>query len=119
MAKNASTMRTLNDPAGGDSTPVTVEALIDSYHFTDNMVTCQTYLDSYWESSMHLAVDDRAFELVGGHPAIDLVNTLDWRFRENGPEELLASYSDLLRFAEQSDLLTPKQLRQITRTGPD
>jgi predicted RNA-binding Zn ribbon-like protein len=68
---------------------------------------------------MHLAVDDRVFELIGGHPTIDLVNTLDWRFRENGPEELLASFSDLLRFAEQSDLLTTKQVRQIIRSGPD
>jgi predicted RNA-binding Zn ribbon-like protein len=68
---------------------------------------------------MNLAVDTREFQLIGGHPAIDLVNTLDWRFRENGPEELLPSYSDLLRFAEQSELLTAKQVRQIIRTGPD
>jgi predicted RNA-binding Zn ribbon-like protein len=55
------------------------------------------------------------YELVAGHPALDLVNTLDWRFRENGPEELLASYDDLLRFAAQSELLTEKQIRQILR----
>jgi hypothetical protein len=27
--------------------------------------------------------------LVAGHPALDLVNTLDWRFRKEGAEELL------------------------------
>ncbi len=59
------------------------------------------------------------FELVGGHPALDLVNTLDWRFRENGAEELLAGYDDLLRFAAQSEILTPKQIRHIVRTGDD
>jgi predicted RNA-binding Zn ribbon-like protein len=69
--------------------------------------------------NMSHALQDRSFELIGGHPAVDLINTLDWRFRENGPEELLASYSDLLRFAEQSDLLTAKQVRQITRGAPD
>ncbi len=68
---------------------------------------------------MNPVADDRAFELIGGHPAIDLVNTLDWRFRENGAEELLASYSDLLRFAEQCELLTAKQVRQIIRVSPD
>ncbi len=59
------------------------------------------------------------FQLVGGHPALDLVNTLDWRFRDSGPEELLAGYDDLLRFAAQSEILTPKQIRQIIRTGID
>jgi len=68
---------------------------------------------------MSFALQDRPFELIGGHSAVDLVNTLDWRFRENGPEELLASYSDLLRFAEQSELLTAKQVRQIARSAPD
>ena len=60
---------------------------------------------------------DRPFELIAGHPALDLVNTLDWRFRSNGPEELLSSFGDLLRFAEQSQMLTPKQIRQIVRTA--
>jgi predicted RNA-binding Zn ribbon-like protein len=68
---------------------------------------------------MAAAAQDRPFQLIGGHPAVDLVNTLDWRFRENGPEELLASYSDLLAFAEQSEILTVKQGRQIIRSAPD
>jgi predicted RNA-binding Zn ribbon-like protein len=59
---------------------------------------------------------DRPFELIAGHPTLDLVNTLDWRFRDNGPEELLPSYNDLLRFSSQSELLTAKQVRQIART---
>ena len=39
----------------------------------------------------------KPFQLVAGHPVLDLVNTLDWRFRETGPEELLDGYDDLLR----------------------
>jgi predicted RNA-binding Zn ribbon-like protein len=54
-----------------------------------------------------------AFELVGGHAALDFVNTLDWRFRPGNPEELLTSYDSLLRFAEQSELITAKQARRL------
>jgi predicted RNA-binding Zn ribbon-like protein len=61
-------------------------------------------------------IQDRPFELIAGHPLLDFVNTLDWRFREEGPEELLPSFGDLLRFSAQSGLLTAKQIRQIVRT---
>ncbi len=55
----------------------------------------------------------KPFELVAGHVALDLVNTLDNRFSETGPEELLASYDDLLRFASQSGLLTEHQAKKL------
>jgi predicted RNA-binding Zn ribbon-like protein len=55
----------------------------------------------------------KPFELVAGHVALDLVNTLDNRFSENGPDELLASYDDLLRFASQSGLLTGSQAKKL------
>ena len=55
------------------------------------------------------------FQLVGGHPAADLVNTLDWRFGARNPQELLRSYGDLLRFSEQSSILTPHQARLLRR----
>jgi len=62
---------------------------------------------------MTTASRNPAFELIAGHPALDLVNTLDWRFRQSEPEELLKSYGDLLRFAEQSKMLTARQARQL------
>lgn len=68
---------------------------------------------------MSSASQDRPFQLIAGHPALDLVNTLDWRFRDDGPEELLAGYDDLLRFAAESQLLTPKQIRQIVRASTE
>lgn len=58
----------------------------------------------------------RDFQLVAGYPALDFTNTLDWRFRESGPDELLKSYGDLVRFAEQSRLLASRQAQQLLRT---
>jgi predicted RNA-binding Zn ribbon-like protein len=48
------------------------------------------------------------FELKASHPALDLVNTLDNRFRDSGPVELLGNYADLLRFAQQTKLLSAR-----------
>lgn len=68
---------------------------------------------------MSSSISSAPFQLVGGHPALDLVNTLDWRFRASGSQELLAGYDDLLRFAAQSEILTQKQIRQVVRNGND
>jgi predicted RNA-binding Zn ribbon-like protein len=66
---------------------------------------------------MTTAIRNPPFELIAGHHVLDLVNTLDWRFRESGAEELLGSYADLLRFAEESGLLTAKQGRQLKQAA--
>jgi predicted RNA-binding Zn ribbon-like protein len=58
----------------------------------------------------------KPFNLLAGHPALDLVNTLDSRVSPNGPEELLPTYADLLRLAAQSRLLTAEQARKLART---
>jgi predicted RNA-binding Zn ribbon-like protein len=55
------------------------------------------------------------FELIGGHPAIDLVNTLDWRFRDTGSEELIHHYADVVRFMEQSELISAGDARRLLR----
>jgi predicted RNA-binding Zn ribbon-like protein len=60
----------------------------------------------------------RTFELIAGHPALDLVNTLDWRFRESGTEEFLESYDDLLSFCEQSRLFDANRIRQLRHSRP-
>lgn len=59
------------------------------------------------------------FELIGGHPALDLVNTLDWRFRDSGTEELLRNYADVVRFTEQSGLMTAQDARRVLRGAPE
>jgi predicted RNA-binding Zn ribbon-like protein len=61
------------------------------------------------------ATGSTPFQLVGGHPALDLINTLDWRFRDTGPEELILTYEDLLRFVVQSGLMTATEGRRLLR----
>ena len=62
-----------------------------------------------------MATVDVRFSLVAGHPVLDLVNTLDNRFREAGAAELLGDYAALLRFTEQSGLLSAAQTRALQR----
>jgi predicted RNA-binding Zn ribbon-like protein len=59
------------------------------------------------------------FQLVGGHPATDFINTLDWRFRESGAEELLKRFTDLVRFMMQSKLISPVRGRRLANTVDD
>jgi predicted RNA-binding Zn ribbon-like protein len=57
------------------------------------------------------------FSLCGGHPVLDLVNTLDFRFRSSGPIELLPSYGALLNFMEQSGLLDRATHQMLATEG--
>jgi predicted RNA-binding Zn ribbon-like protein len=57
------------------------------------------------------------FDLAGGHPALDLVNSLDNRYRADGPNEMLASYTDLLRFTVESGLLQPQQVHALGKVA--
>ena len=63
----------------------------------------------------HTQSEPQPFQLIAGHPAADLVNTLDDRFLESGREELLNSYDDLLRFVTESELLTERQAKKLKR----
>jgi predicted RNA-binding Zn ribbon-like protein len=65
-------------------------------------------------------MSDRAdpFEWSGGHPALDFVNTLDERPFDQ-PIENLATYRDLVRFAELAGLVEPAAAATLrTLTGP-
>jgi predicted RNA-binding Zn ribbon-like protein len=59
---------------------------------------------------------DRAgpFDWSGGHPALDLVNTLDER-PFPAPIENLATYADLVRFAELAKLIEPSVARRLRK----
>ena len=59
------------------------------------------------------------FELKGGHAALDLVNTLDNRFSEAGPVELLGNYADLLRFARQTKHLSARHANLLAGAAND
>ena len=52
------------------------------------------------------------FELTAGVLCLDFVNTLDNR-PSGEPKELLARYGDLLRFAEDTGILTPAQADRL------
>ncbi len=61
--------------------------------------------------------EKKTFELIGGSVALDLVNTLDWRFREEPPpEELLKDYYDLAQFLAQSGLMSEALARRLIRS---
>jgi predicted RNA-binding Zn ribbon-like protein len=59
----------------------------------------------------------RTFQLIAGHPVLDFVNTLDFRFRDAGPIELLASHADLLGFVRQSGLVRERQSAPLQGTS--
>jgi predicted RNA-binding Zn ribbon-like protein len=65
-------------------------------------------------------MNDRAdrFEWSGGHPALDLVNTLDER-PSHSPIENLATYRDLVLFAKLAGLIEPPiAARLLSLDGP-
>jgi predicted RNA-binding Zn ribbon-like protein len=62
----------------------------------------------------------KPFELIGGNPALDLVNTLDWRFRaEPPPEEFLKDYYDVAEFSAQCGLIGEAAGRRLVRSVSD
>lgn len=53
-----------------------------------------------------------SFDWSGGHPALDLVNTLDER-PSGAAEENLAAYGDLVNFAELAGLIEPSLAERL------
>jgi predicted RNA-binding Zn ribbon-like protein len=53
------------------------------------------------------------FQLNAGHPALDFVNTLDNRFSDTGPVELLTRYAELLSFVRQSHLIESTRINVL------
>jgi predicted RNA-binding Zn ribbon-like protein len=54
------------------------------------------------------------FDLIAGSVPLDFVNTLDDRFTDQ-PRELLTSYAELARFAEDAGILEPSQADHLSR----
>lgn len=60
------------------------------------------------------------FQLVGGDPALDLVNTIDWT-PAGAVNELVADYTNLTRWAEAAGVVSPRaaqRLRGLARAHP-
>jgi predicted RNA-binding Zn ribbon-like protein len=61
----------------------------------------------------------RTFQLLAGLPALDFVNTLDWRFRDN-PTELIETYEDLVGFCGQAGVIPSNMMRRLLSSiSPD
>ena len=59
-----------------------------------------------------------SFDWSGGHPALDLVNTVDER-PSDAPIENLATYNDLLSFTELAGLIEPSAAERLrSLSGP-
>ncbi len=56
--------------------------------------------------------------IVGGHPGLDLANTVDCRHSRFGPD-LLAAYGDLLEWAERVGLLSAEAAAQLRRRATE
>jgi predicted RNA-binding Zn ribbon-like protein len=56
------------------------------------------------------------FDLCGGHPVLDFVNSLDNRFNGQGCIEALQRYEDLLQFTLQTQLLDSARVAHLVRT---
>ena len=54
------------------------------------------------------------FELRGGVPCLDFVNSVGWRLTDH-PSEYLGSYEDLLAWGSQAGLLTPGETEGLTQ----
>ncbi|HEX3500902.1 MAG TPA: ABATE domain-containing protein [Stellaceae bacterium] len=59
-----------------------------------------------------------ALQRIGGHAALDFVNTVDWRGRP-APEEYLVSYPALLEWAGYAGLLDAAEAAQLRRRALD
>ena len=57
----------------------------------------------------------KPFNLLAGHPALELVNTLDSRFSSDA-QDLIPTYGDLLRLTAQLQLLSDQQARKLMRS---
>ena len=55
-----------------------------------------------------------AFQLIGGHLALDFVNTVDWRADPTRRRDLLVAFEDLLAWAKASKLLGTAELRAMS-----
>ena len=56
--------------------------------------------------------------LVGGHVALDLVNTVSWRLDENRRRDDLPDYAALIGWCQQACLLDPGTARRLLAAAP-
>ena len=55
------------------------------------------------------------FGFIGGHVAVDLVNTVDWRLDPNQSSEQLTDFWAVIEWSRQAGLLATEELDQLER----
>ena len=58
--------------------------------------------------------ETRIFSLSGNHLSLDFINTLDDRM-DIQPSELLASYSDLVSWSQQTGIMTDEEAQELLK----
>lgn len=69
-----------------------------------------------------MTVPAKSFELIAGHLALDLLNTVEWRLDQAQREENLLAYADVLAWAVQTEVLTEPErlaLARLARAEPE
>ena len=61
--------------------------------------------------------DGDGFGWIGGHPALDLVNTVEWRLDPARAVDNLPDYGAFLAWAQQAQLSTRDEARSLRRLG--
>lgn len=59
------------------------------------------------------------FSHIAGDPALDLVNTVEWRLSEEQREEDLVGYGDVLDWCSESEMLTTDEARELGVVAED
>jgi predicted RNA-binding Zn ribbon-like protein len=70
---------------------------------------------------MTVAEPVRRFEFIGGHLALDLLNTVEWRLDRRQWTDDLTAYAHVLSWAEQAALITGDErttLERLARSAP-
>lgn len=68
---------------------------------------------------MSTEVRRQEFSQISGHPALDLINTVEWRLNPDRLEEDLIDFGDLLRWGRQVGLLTEAEFRVLRATASE
>lgn len=59
----------------------------------------------------------RTFARIGGHAALDLINTVQWRLSPARFEEDLVAYEHVLAWTRQSGLVSDEEVRTLARAA--
>src|SRR5215216_6528806 len=69
-------------------------------------------------SVMTAAASAPTFAFIGGHPTLDLLNTVEWRLDPGQRSDDVTAYGHVLAWAEQAGLITGAERTALDRLAP-